>query len=68
MSWGLSMAINPEAATAREIARVLRFPTAMKLESFSKGRLELVEYRVAGTRPWTAPGFRNCTGISRSGC
>ena len=34
---GLSMAINPEAATAREIARVLRFPTAMKLESFSKG-------------------------------
>ncbi len=44
---GLSMAINPEAATAREIARVLRFPAAMKLESFSKGRLELVKYRVA---------------------
>ena len=31
---GLSMVINPEKATAREIARVLRFPTAMKLESF----------------------------------
>ena len=44
---GLSMAINPEKAAAREIARVLRFPNAMKLESFSKGRLELVEYRVA---------------------
>lgn len=44
---GLSMAINPERATAREIARVLRFPNAMKLESFSKGRLELVEYRLA---------------------
>lgn len=43
---GLSMAINPERATAREIARVLRFPNAMKLESFSKGRLELVEYRL----------------------
>ena len=43
---GLSMAINPEKAAAREIARVLRFPTAMKVESFSKGRLELVEYRV----------------------
>ena len=43
---GLSMSINPEKATAREIARVLRFPTAMKLESFSKGRLELVEYRL----------------------
>ena len=34
-------------AGLREIARVLRFPAAMKLESFSKGRLELVEYRVA---------------------
>ena len=43
---GLSMSINPEKATAREIARVLRFPAAMKMESFSKGRLELVEYRV----------------------
>ena len=44
---GLSMAINPEKAAAREIARVLRFPVAMKLESFSKGRLVLVEYRLA---------------------
>ena len=43
---GLSMAINPEKAAAREIARVLRFPAAMKVESFSKGRLELVEYRL----------------------
>ena len=43
---GLSMSINPEKATAREIARVLRLPAAMKLESFSKGRLELVEYRL----------------------
>ena len=43
---GLTMSINPEKAAAREIARVLRFPAAMKLESFSKGRLELVEYRL----------------------
>lgn len=43
---GLSMIINPEKVTAREIARLLRFPNAIKLESFSKGRLELVEYRV----------------------
>lgn len=43
---GLSMIINPEKVTAREIARVLRFPNAIKLESFSKGRLELVEFRI----------------------
>lgn len=43
---GLSMAINPEKSTAREISRVLRFPNAVKLESFGKGKIELVEYRV----------------------
>jgi len=40
------MVINPEKAAAREIARVLRFPTAVAIEPFSKGRLELVEYRL----------------------
>ena len=42
----LSMSINPEKSTALEIARLLRFPNAMKLEAFSKGRLELVECRL----------------------
>lgn len=48
---GLTMSINPEKAAAHEIARVLRFPAAMKLESFSKGRLELVEYRLPRRGP-----------------
>ena len=48
---GLSMSINPEKAAAREIARVLRFPAAMKMESFSKGRLELAEYRLPENSP-----------------
>ena len=37
---GLSMAINPEKATAREIARVLRFPNAMKLDYAPGGALD----------------------------
>ncbi|MGN0653093.1 MAG: Trk system potassium transporter TrkA [Gemmiger sp.] len=48
---GLSMIINPEKATAREIARILRFPSAMKLEQFSKQRFELVEYRLGAGNP-----------------
>lgn len=48
---GLSMVINPEKATAREIARVLRFPSAIKLEQFSKQRIELVEYRIGPGNP-----------------
>ncbi len=43
---GLTMTINPEKEAAREIARILRFPTAAKVEAFSKGRLELIEHRL----------------------
>lgn len=43
---GLSMIINPEKSTAHEIARVLRFPAALKVETFSRGTLELVAYRI----------------------
>ena len=48
---GLSMAINPEKATAREISRVLRFPSALKVDTFAKGRIELVEYRIGENSP-----------------
>ena len=43
---GLAMVINPEHATAREIARVLRFPSAIKIETFAKGRVELLKFRL----------------------
>ncbi len=40
----LSLAINPELAAAREIARLLRFPSAIKIEPFAKGRIELLKF------------------------
>ena len=43
---GLSMVVNPELECAREIARVLRFPSAARVDAFSKGSLEIVEHRV----------------------
>ena len=43
---GLAMVINPEYAAAEEIARVLRFPAANKIETFSKGRVELIEFKL----------------------
>lgn len=42
----LSLAINPELAAAREISRLLRFPTAIKIEPFAKGRTELLKFRI----------------------
>ena len=43
---GLSMTINPEYAAATEIARILRFPSAIKIEPFARGRAELLKFRL----------------------
>lgn len=43
---GLSMTINPEYAAATEIARILRFPSAIEIDSFAKGRVELLKFVV----------------------
>ncbi len=48
---GLSLTINPEMAAAAEISRVLRFPSAAKVESFAKGQAELVELRLTAQNP-----------------
>lgn len=43
---GIDLTINPERATAIEISRLLRFPFASNIESFAKGQVEMVEFRV----------------------
>ena len=39
---GLSMVINPEEAAASEAERLLKLPSATKIETFARGRAELV--------------------------
>lgn len=48
---GLSMIINPQLAAAREMARLLKFPSALKVDSFAKSRVELINYRVEEGSP-----------------
>lgn len=43
---GLAMTVNPEYAAATEAARVLRFPSAVKIETFARGRVEMVKFRI----------------------
>jgi trk system potassium uptake protein TrkA len=43
---GLAMIINPEFTAASEIARIFQFPSAVKIDTFSKGRIELLHFRV----------------------
>ncbi|HBI53079.1 MAG TPA: Trk system potassium transporter TrkA, partial [Ruminococcaceae bacterium] len=48
---GLAMVINPEQAAAQEIARVLRFPSALKIDTFAKGRVELLKFQLPESSP-----------------
>ena len=43
---GVSMSLNPEFATATEMARLLRFPSAIQIDTFAKGRVELLKFKV----------------------
>ena len=42
----ISFTINPELAAAKEIYRMLRFPSATKIETFCKGRVDLAELTI----------------------
>ncbi len=46
---GLSVLVNPEYECAKEISRILRFPSAVRVDAFSKGSVEIIEY-------WVRPG------------
>ena len=48
---GLAMVINPEQAAAHEMARVLRFPSAIQIDTFSKGRVEIMKFRIHEDSP-----------------
>ena len=43
---GLAMIINPEQTAANVIARILRFPTAIQIDTFAKGRVEILKFRI----------------------
>ena len=48
---GLAMVINPEQAAAAEISRILRFPSAIRIDTFAKGRVELVKFKLPQNSP-----------------
>ena len=42
----LSMAINPELAAAKEVSRLIKFPSVIKIDTFAKGRVELMKFLI----------------------
>ena len=63
----IDISINPERATAQEISRLLRFPFANNIETFAKGRVEMVEFIALPNDPVIGIALkdlaRQCRGI-----
>ena len=55
---GLAMVINPQFAAASEMARVLRFPSAIKIDTFAGGRVELIQFRLPEDSPLVGMSVR----------
>lgn len=55
---GLSMSINPELLAAQEMYKILKLPSAVKVESFSRRRFEMIELHLKEGSP--LHGVRLC--------
>ena len=57
----LSMTINQDLEAAREVARLLRFPSAIEIESFSKDRIDLLRFKVPESFKWFGHPLKEIT-------
>ncbi len=48
---GLSYSVNPDYALGDEIAKILNYPSAINVDTFIDGRLELAEVRISEISP-----------------
>lgn len=62
---GLSMIINPEWAVAMEAARLLRFPSAIEIDTFAQGRIELLRFQLTSASPLCGQKIKNIPSLSQ---
>ena len=48
---GLEMVINSNMSAAHEIGRILKFPNAIQIDTFAKGRVEILKFKIAENSP-----------------
>lgn len=63
---GISMLVNPEYDAAFEISRIIQFPSAMKVERFAKGRVDLAEIALREGNPLCGQQIRDVSSKFRS--
>lgn len=63
---GFNMILNPEAEAANEIVRSILFPSAMKVNTFARGRVEIAEVKVTKNNRLAGIQLSDLYQISRS--
>ncbi len=56
---GLSMAINPELLAAQEMYKILKLPSAIKVETFSRRNFEMIELHLKKDTPFDGLSLRD---------
>lgn len=63
---GFSMIINPEYEAASEIRGMILFPSALKVDLFADGKVEMVEFKVSGDCPLIHNPLSDLSKITKS--
>ena len=56
----LTLAINPEYTCASEIARLVKYPGAVKISSFAKGHVDFIKIRLTDQTPISGKKVADC--------
>ena len=64
--FGLSLYVNPEYSAAMEIARLLKLPTAMEIDTFSKGLVEILKFEVKKENPVNGVLLKNLYSVIKA--
>lgn len=63
---GFSMIINPELETANEIRRMILFSSAVRIDTFAKGKVELVELKMSSKIKLIGLSLANLSSITKA--
>lgn len=56
---GISMTVNPELLASREAARLILMPSAIELDTFARGRIDMVQIKIADDSPLSGVTLSN---------
>lgn len=59
----LAMAINPERSAAYDILRLVQIPSAMEVDTFARGRINLISFKIPDYSPLDGKKIMDVSGI-----